>query len=121
MWIIIIFYIKAIYKLIIIMGNLCCNNCICDGFVKIYYKISDCLCCYKERSIYASNVQSGSLICNYPYCFSMPQYNSIFSGDVTKQYIEDRGRIYCSKFCLESHKNMAYMGPVVEQTNYADL
>ena len=103
------------------MGNICCNNCICDGFVKIYYKISDCLCCYKERSIYASNVQSGSLICNYPYCFSMPQYNSIFSGDVTKQYIEYRGRIYCSKFCLESHKNMAYMGPVVEQTNYADL
>jgi hypothetical protein len=51
----------------------------------------------------------------------MPQYNSIFSGDVTKQYIEYRGRIYCSKFCLESHKNMAYMGPVVEQTNYADL
>lgn len=105
----------------IIMGNLFCNNCICDSAIKLYYKMTDCMGCYKTNRVYMSHVPNGRVICEYPYCFSMPQYNSAYTSSDNSSYFEYRGRLYCSSHCLNSHKKMGYTGHMIEQTNYADL
>ena len=102
------------------MGNLACNNCICNTIAKLYYKITDYLGCFKIIRVNSSSKLKTTHICEYPYCISMPTY-TVSNLNSKNNYLSYRGKLYCSIKCLNSHKNMGYDIPFTEYSEYADL
>lgn len=92
------------------MGNLC----LCCS--RLWQKLTDRY--YKIEEVRESDLLQGALVCAYPFCYTI---NSI-SIDSNRTYYRYRGRSYCCRNCVESHRKIGYANLYYDGTaEYADL
>ncbi len=92
-------------------------GCITSCFKSTWYYITDRF--YKIETVDRSELlQLDSFTpCSYPFCYNI---TSISINNNT-EYIKFRNKIYCSRNCLNSHKNMNFGDANYESAQYADL
>jgi hypothetical protein len=90
-------------------------GCICSICKSVYYKITDCY--YKIEQVNETELTNNITSCSYPYCYTIRSI--LVTCD--KKYLRFRNRFYCSRDCINSHKNMNFNTGDYEETQYVDL
>ena len=91
------------------MGNLC------SYISRCWEKITDRY--YHIEEVKETDLLQAALVCVYPFCYTI---NSI-SIDSNRTYYRFRGRYYCCRNCVNSHKKIGYSSINYEAAQYADL
>ena len=90
-------------------------GCVGSILRTIYYKLTDCY--YKIEEVNETELTNNVTSCSYPYCYTMAS----ISVTCSKKYVKFRSRLYCSRECINSHKNMNFNTGEYESTRYVDL
>lgn len=90
-------------------------GCVSSIFRSMYYKLTDCY--YNIEEVNELELTNQVTSCSYPYCYTMAS----ISATCSKKYLKFRDRLYCSRECINSHKNMNFNTGEYESTRYVDL
>ena len=97
------------------MSILLIMGCISSIFRSAYYKLTDCY--HKIEEVNETELCEQVTRCSYPYCYTMAS----ISVTCNKKYLRFRNKLYCSRECINSHKNMNFNTGEYESTRYIDL